>query len=41
MVGSETLTIVKSMVVMKYDTPSSANAYQRLLCRFGVMPCLG
>src|ERR1700733_3445201 len=29
-VGSETLTIVRSMTVMKYDTASSANARQRL-----------
>jgi hypothetical protein len=31
-VGSETLTIVRSMIVMKNDTASSANARQRFTC---------
>ena len=30
-VGSETLTIVRSMIVMKYATASNANARQRLI----------
>ena len=30
-VGSETLTIVRSMTVMKNDTANSANARQRLI----------
>jgi hypothetical protein len=34
-VGSDTLTIVRSIVVMKYDTPSNANVNQRLMCLVG------
>ncbi len=38
-VGSETLTIVRSMIVMKYETASNANARQRLI--FGDVESLG
>ena len=38
-VGSETLTIVRSMIVMKYATASSANARQRLI--FGDWDVIG
>ena len=34
-VGSDTLTIVRSMIVMKYATASSANARQRLVVVIG------
>ena len=38
-VGSETLTIVRSMIVMKNDTANSANARQRLI--FGDVDVIG
>ncbi len=38
-VGSETLTIVASMIVMKYETANNANARQRLI--FGDVDVIG